>query len=544
MIMKTIFTTIFLALSGCIGLVAQEKVFFVTGEDAPPLETKAAEQLASQFKELFGVETAIVDFFPDGDGATVLIGSPKTNPFTKTGWPEGLSEQGHILKSMGASNLIVGGETPVATYWAACELGHQFGIRYSLHDDFMPIEKPKLTLADFDLVFEPVLRTRAWKTIGSGPFSQESWSLAEHQQLLGQLAKLKFNQVILALNPDQPFAEFDQKEEKGIVWGGEEFRVDGETAGRSVFGGAKVFENPDLAGKATYEKRIEAGMKIANGIISAAHDLGMKARIKIDKEHVEAARNSLPDADTTAFQLIPIHLGPKDGGVLPHFNSSLAMQLSNSRENAEGFVVDCSVPGDHTPDVFYLSRASFNSKISPEEALHNLFTPICGEGVSDRLVLGFNAIKKASAAIAAGGPELSASDPGMLMSNYRTDEAAPEWWAEAKGSYGEGVNEMYRANTRARGGARELTLYHAKRFTFALHYFTAIESTRAAGIAKAAGDIDAQIENLELAIEAIHNALAIYAEVVRDNSDRGVIALLNKYGYRPLLDELDKIPLP
>ena len=73
---------------------------------------------------------------------------------------------------------------------------------------------------------------------------------------------------------------------------------------------------------------------------------------------------------------------------------------------------------------------------------------------------------------------------------------------------------------------------------------TAIDSTRKAGIARDAKDVDAQIENLEAAVEAMHNALAIYAEVARDNSDRGVIAVLNKYAYRPLIDALNEVPLP
>ena len=101
---------------------------------------------------------------------------------------------------------------------------------------------------------------------------------------------------------------------------------------------------------------------------------------------------------------------------------------------------------------------------------------------------------------------------------------------------------MYRANTRARDGARPWILYHAKRDTFALHYLTAVEAARNAGIARAAKDDDAWAENLELSVEAMHNALGIYSEVAADPSDRGVIAVLNEVGYRPLLEALDELP--
>ena len=87
-----------------------------------------------------------------------------------------------------------------------------------------------------------------------------------------------------------------------------------------------------------------------------------------------------------------------------------------------------------------------------------------------------------------------------------------------------------------------MLLYHAKRYTFALHYLGAVEAARKAGIARAAKDEDAWAENLESAIESLHNALGIYSEVAADNSDRAVIALLNEYAYRPLLKALDEGP--
>jgi hypothetical protein len=126
------------------------------------------------------------------------------------------------------------------------------------------------------------------------------------------------------------------------------------------------------------------------------------------------------------------------------------------------------------------------------------------------------------------------------MRHYAMKEPVPEWWAEAKNGFAMAMNEMYRANTRARGGAREYSLYLAKRFEFALHYFTCLESTRLAGIAKAKKDKAGQLENLDKAVEAMHNALGAMADVDRNNGDRGVIAVLNEYGFRPLLKELEK----
>jgi hypothetical protein len=95
--------------------------------------------------------------------------------------------------------------------------------------------------------------------------------------------------------------------------------------------------------------------------------------------------------------------------------------------------------------------------------------------------------------------------------------------------YAGAMSEMYRANTRARGGARPFILYHAKRMEFALHCCTTFESLH-----KPAA------EAAELAPEAIYNALNAYADVARDASDRAVIALLNVHGYHPVLKALSE----
>lgn len=126
------------------------------------------------------------------------------------------------------------------------------------------------------------------------------------------------------------------------------------------------------------------------------------------------------------------------------------------------------------------------------------------------------------------------------MRHYNSAEPVPSWIVKAKDLYGKAVGEFYRANTRARDGARPLILRYAKRATFGLHYMTAVEAARNAGIAKAAGDEDARIENLELAIEAMHNALAIWAEVATEAGDAGAIALLNAEAYTPLLEALEE----
>ena len=164
-----------------------------------------------------------------------------------------------------------------------------------------------------------------------------------------------------------------------------------------------------------------------------------------------------------------------------------------------------------------------------EKALSDLVPPMCGEGVAERMWLGFQAIDKASQIIAKNDPALGIPAPDMLLRHLNSKQSLPDWLTEAKAFYATAMNEMYRANTRAREGSRTFTLYNAKRLEFTFHYISAIESLYKSH------DAATRSESLEAAMDSIYNALNSWSDVARDSSDRGAIALLNEHGYRPLV---------
>ena len=89
--------------------------------------------------------------------------------------------------------------------------------------------------------------------------------------------------------------------------------------------------------------------------------------------------------------------------------------------------------------------------------------------------------------------------------------------------------------------AATILFYYAKRGEFALEYLAAVKSVKEAGIAKEAGDTEKALEHLETALEQTHNCINTLAGVAQDQSDRGVIAVLNAYAWRPLLAEQEKL---
>ena len=194
--------------------------------------------------------------------------------------------------------------------------------------------------------------------------------------------------------------------------------------------------------------------------------------------------------------------------------------------------------GDLDLSAYYFSRVAFGETITPEQACHDLVTPACGEEVSTRVWKAFQFLEQATSLIAEHDREFDVPAADMVLKHQR-NEPAPQWWTEAKDAYLNAMNEMYRANTCAREGGRAYTLYHARRCEFGFHYMNCLVAVRKAGIAQAKPDADARLTELEAAVESIYAALNALAAVARSSSDRGTIAVLNEYAYRPLKRELE-----
>ena len=734
---KTATTTFLLFLSiGSNPLLAGSSVEVVLGPNAPRLEQFAAEELKGYLQRLFQADVRLSNRRTGDAKHVILLGSPATNPAVRSAmgaqWPK-LTDQGFVLRSLpnqSAEVLVLGGGSPVATLWAAYELGHHFGVRYLLSGDVFPSDPGVLNLDRLKLVCEPALKIRSWRTINDFAIGPESWGLEEHRQVLRQLAKNKFNRVMLQFYPWQPFVHYEFRgvpKSTAMLWFGYRYRVDGDTAGKVVFGGAKEFINPEFAGKTSYEEMTEAGTRLARGIIEEARRLGMSTAIAISplefpkefaavlpgakvlrsleqlvvgpgpkqppddpllRELVEtkirAYLNTYPEidaiyltipefpdwvehyrrswkrlearyalshtlgleqmisaardrtliasgnrgvqavrgnitaldffsqllADRTMFRrsdgrrvrpvivqidpaLFPVldEVISSDTGLL-HFvdytarrvaanrdqlgrlpasmvgNSSLILTLADDNVGVlpqmatrsihvlmqqirqagwGGFSTRYWMIGDLDPVVHYLARGSFDQSVTPEGAYDDLITAMCGPGVAERLTLGFNMIEQATELIDKNNIGFAFPVPGMVMKHYR-DRPVPPWWTEVKRLYNEAMIEMFRGKDRARLAGRPFILYFAKRAEFGVQYMTSVEALRLAAQAKAKGDNEKMLEQLEIALEAMYNGIDALRTVARDNSDRGLIAVLNQYGYKPLLKEfeaqLDKVPSP
>lgn len=512
-------------------------VTIVTGPSPAPLETFAAQELEKTLVALFDAKVALTDTPTDAPNR-ILLGHPDTNPAVKSAiadaWPAELGEQGHLVKST-TQGLVLAGGSPVATLWAVAEYAHLNGIRVVPDAEYLPVEKPAFRLDGFDSVLRPSEEVRAWRTLGTSPASQAVWSAGDLTSLFRRLALMKFNRVVFPMQPSQVFA--GAVAEGSGIWEGDPIDVTGDLAGRSVFKGAKVFDHPALANATSAEARRDAAVAFVKAALLSASQIGLATQIELEsdrEEDFDRIAALYPEAGSVSGMAgeSVLEAGWLGGGFFPYPEI-----LDSAKGNRLGYQLQTRFVGDQSAAIWSLARTSAGAALEPDKTTETLLLPICGEGVADPFENGIAALTKAGRLILDQDPSFVS---GGFMRCYESAEPVPAWWTEAKDLYAKAMGEFYRANTRARDGARPLILRYAKRATFALHYVTAAEAARKAGIAKAAGDDDARIENLELAVESMHNALAIYAEVATEPGDAGAIALLNQQAYTPLLEALEE----
>lgn len=623
---------------------AGPRVDIVIGEKAPALERLAADELSAQLKRVYEADVKIGSTAPADAPHVIFVGSPDTNasmkPFANS-WPSGdkkLTDQGHLLRSVTHRDrpaLLIGGGSPVATYWAVAEFGHRLGIRSLLFGDLDPVAPPTFTLSDVDVAVEPTPRHRAWHFANTYYFNSGCWSLDEFRTAIRQLAKLRFNHITIGMESWQPYLHLEyggitrtksrSQLQTPIV-------VSGDTLGRKAFGGAKLFEYPAFAAADTYDKQHAAAKAHLSSLIETAHGLGMEVTLSLmltsypsefaklwqngkasvsdfddsysphlgnwkrdpqlvglTKAWIRSAIDIYPEVDRLLFAvysedeeesvqrlvLSPSLLKRKDGRIIPALKPSLdqnnnwsivpyddksklpptynwkldsgqfnvlpSMTPSSWESASEklsrygGYEISPSYVGDDDLVAYWLSRRSGQPSIAPKQACRDLVTSICGEEVDHRVWQAVELVQSAAKQL-----EQSGSGVGLpkVELNLKQTEAPPAAWSKAREDYLNAMNEMYRANTRAREGGRAYTLYLARRFEFAYEYLNYAEAVRKSAIAEQAKDHDAQVAEIEKAIESLNSALNAMAAITRGNSDRDLIAMLNEYGYRPLKKKL------
>ena len=258
-----------------------EPIAVVIGPNASATDKFAATELCGYLDKLFGLTIAPTTSISTSAKNIFLVGNPETNPqIRKNEFPK-VSDQGVVLKFMkhgGNSRLIVGGGSARATLWAVYALAEKWGVRFLLHGDVLP-PRVAFKMPTFDFQEEPVLRVRQWRVLNEHAMGPISWGMADYRPVINQLAKLRFNRLLLYIWPGQPFLPLEHKgikQTSGTLFFGNHYPITDDMIGRSLFGNEKEFWNPDLPLPGDAAKLSEAAVKHVQALIDYAHARGLE----------------------------------------------------------------------------------------------------------------------------------------------------------------------------------------------------------------------------------------------------------------------------
>jgi hypothetical protein len=253
----------------------------VTGQNAPEMEKYAARELCGYLSNLFGIKVCPTNSILPTAGQMFLVGNPVSNALIATNEFPSVSDQGVVLKSAKLAQcpcLIIGGGSPRAALWAVYLLAEKWGVRYLLHGDNLPSVR-KFEFPQWNIVEEPTLKIRQWRVLNEHAMGPISWGMADYRPLLDQLAKLRFNRLLLYIWPGQPFLPLEYKgirQTSGTLFFGNHYPITDDMIGRSLYGSEKEYWNPDLPLPGNPEKLTRAAIEHVRSLLAYAHQRGME----------------------------------------------------------------------------------------------------------------------------------------------------------------------------------------------------------------------------------------------------------------------------
>jgi hypothetical protein len=201
-----------------------------------------------------------------------------------------------------------------------------------------------------------------------------------------------------------------------------------------------------------------------------------------------------------------------------------------------GFSTRYWLLGDHEPCVAYLARAAWDAAATPQSVYRDQLRAVCGEAAVEEMLTVFREVEAATVQLEWHGLGFAFPIPGMMMQHWQPAPLPPEL---AK------VSEHYQRALAAAKRARQKTLprgqgyvdYWIGRLEFGIGYFAAVDAVRKAARAETDKKPQEAKRHAEEALRNAYAALEAYVRVAVDQSDRGAIATMAEYVYRPLKDK-------
>lgn len=243
-------------------------------------------------------------------------------------------------------------------------------------------------------------------------------------------------------------------------------------------------------------------------------------------------------------------------GVLPQLTTGALHQLvSDMRQHGlDGFCTRQWMISDHDPSVAYLSKAAWDPGATPAAVYQDQIRAVCGQAAVEPMLEAFRELEAVTTALEDHGMGLTFPTPGMLM-RYWNPSPLPKELAQDREAYRRVLAALRRVPSPASETGRAYVRYWINRLEFGVGYLDALEAvTRAATAEKAAADarqkgdagtaamqLAEALQQAKLAQTTAFRAIEAFAQVAKDQADRGAIATLAEYVDRPLKRKVEEL---
>ncbi len=271
---------------------------------------------------------------------------------------------------------------------------------------------------------------------------------------------------------------------------------------------------------------------------------------------------SLPGKDVPASLILTLH--DDNVGVLPQLTTGSLVSLLDVITPAKwaGFSTRYWLIGDHDLSVGCIARRAWDTTPTVDDLYRRQIGAVCGPEAVPAMLEAMHELEKLTLALEGPGLGLTFPVPGMIMNHWHAG-GLPSYLVDTRRAYLNALDLVRKADrarratqgqagSRARSAAGDEYLgYWMGRFAFGAGYIDTIEATMQAAAAQTAAEEARKAgkanagrarfaEAAKLAEQAEQNArrmIEAYAAVARDSSDRGAIATMAEYVWRPLRDK-------
>lgn len=252
---------------------------------------------------------------------------------------------------------------------------------------------------------------------------------------------------------------------------------------------------------------------------------------------------SIPGREVPSTLIYTLH--DDNVGILPQLATGSLHELTKElRQNGwAGFSTRYWLIGDHDPCVAYLAKAAWDKATTPESVYRDQVQAACGPDCVQDMLTVFREVEQTTVDLEWHGLGLTFPVPGMIAKEWTPHPLAAEL-AAVRCRYQRALATTRQALGKTKDDqGRRYVDYWIGRLEFGSGYLDMVEAVRRAAVAESEKKPAEALRQAETALSLARRALENYARVARDQSDRGTIATLAEYVYRPLKERVAKLKM-